>query len=53
MGDGRKAYKLSLGKQGRMADLVDIFAVGPDIELASVEDQEEFFQQWIASLGKK
>ena len=40
MGGGRKAYRLSLGKQGRMADLVDIFTAGPDIELVSVEEEK-------------
>jgi len=53
MGDGRKAYRLSLGQPGRLADLVDIFTVGSDIELASVEEQEIYFRQWIASLGKR
>jgi hypothetical protein len=36
-----------------MADLVDIFTAGPDIELVSVEEQQRFFRQWIDSLGRK
>jgi hypothetical protein len=53
MGDGRRAYRLSLGNQGRMADLVDIFTAGSDIQLATVREQEEFVQLWIDSLRKK
>src|SRR5262245_27555930 len=30
MGGGLRASKLTLGQQGRIADLVDIFSTGPD-----------------------
>ena len=49
MGQGLKAYKLTMGNHARMADLVGIFAEGPDIIPASVEIQEQFFRDWLAS----
>ena len=50
MGGGLKAYKLTLGKQAMTADLVEIFAEGPDVIPASVEVQEQFFRNWLAAL---
>ena len=50
MGYGLKAYKLELRRHGRTADLVEIFDSGPDIETATVREQEEFYQQWLSSL---
>ena len=52
MGVGRKAYKLSLGSHARLADIVDIFDTGPDIELSTVKEQKEFFQQWLDGLAR-
>jgi hypothetical protein len=51
--EGSKAYKTFLGQHGRSTDLVDIFEKGPDIEMASVEEQDAFHRQWFESLGKK
>lgn len=50
MGAGLKAYRLTMGQQARMADLVEIFSTGPDVIPAHVEAQEAFFQDWIGSL---
>jgi hypothetical protein len=50
MGRGLKAYKLRLGHQGKMADLVKILEVGPDVEPSTVADQREFFERWLKSL---
>ncbi len=50
MGRGLKAYKFQMGTQATGADLVDIFAEGPDVIPASVELQEQHFKDWIASL---
>lgn len=50
MGGGIRAYKLVEGNQAKMADLVDIFAEGPDIVPAYVSRQKEFFEHWINSL---
>jgi hypothetical protein len=49
MGQGLKAYKLTEGRHARMADLVEIFAEGPDVIPASVEAQEKFYRDWLAS----
>ena len=50
MGGGLKAYRLTKGAQARMADLVEIFATGPDVIPALVETQVAFFSDWLASL---
>ena len=51
MGGGLKAYRLTSGRQALMADIVEIFAEGPDIIPASVELQKKFFEEWLRSLG--
>lgn len=50
MGRGIRAYKLVEGNQAKMADLVDIFAEGPDVIPAYVSPQKEFFEHWLSSL---
>ena len=53
MGEGRKAYFLKLGHQAKMDDIVDIFDVPDDLlkcEYATVEEQENFYSDWIESL---
>jgi hypothetical protein len=52
MGSGLQAYKLTLGKQARMADLVGIFDEGIDVVPADVDAQEQFFRDWLGSLGR-
>jgi hypothetical protein len=47
---GLKAYRLHLGQQAKNADLVEIFAVGSDVEPVSVEEQRAFFENWLESL---
>ena len=49
MGSGRKAYRLTLGKQARTADLVDIFS-DIDCPPCSIQEQEQFFHEWLSSL---
>ena len=49
MGLGLKAYKLAKGRHAKMEDLVEIFAEGPDIVLASVDAQEQFFRDWLVT----
>ena len=51
MGLGLKAYRLTIGKQAT-GPLLVIFDSGPDIDLASVEEQDRYFQDWIASLRR-
>jgi hypothetical protein len=53
MGGDIKAYKLTLGQQGRIADLVDIFESAPDIEPVTVAEQAGFYDRWLESLGKR
>ena len=51
MGGGIKAYKLQMGVHGKLADLVSIFDTGPDVSPATVSEQEQFYKEWLASLG--
>lgn len=51
MGAGRKAYRLHLGKQASMDELVDIFSLCREEDVVSIEAQEVFFTKWINSLG--
>lgn len=53
MGSGRKAYSLTMGKPARLDSLVDIFATCEVQEYASVNEQFDFFQKWLASIGGK
>jgi hypothetical protein len=51
MGGGWRSYKLTLGRAGRTADLVDIFTSGPDVVPVPVAEQREFYTQWLESLS--
>jgi len=51
MGGGRRAYRMTMGKQARMADLVDIFELASDARPGSIADQLTFRQNWFDSLG--
>jgi hypothetical protein len=50
MGMGLKAYRMELGRQAALADLVMIFDTAPDLQPVSVEDQRRFFERWVRSL---
>ncbi|MEM9446869.1 MAG: hypothetical protein AAGA18_16130 [Verrucomicrobiota bacterium] len=50
MGYGEKAYKLTIGKQAKMQDLVSIFDDGQDVIPVNINEQESFFDQWAKSL---
>jgi hypothetical protein len=50
MGAGEKAYKLTVGKQALTKDIVSIFETGPDVVPATLEQQERFYREWLASL---
>ncbi len=52
MGDGRLAYKLYLGQQARMLDLVDIFEYDKSLDFVSVETQLKFYNKWIKNIMK-
>ena len=49
---GTKAYKLQMGKQVTLSDVVDIFDYDSELKIGSVKEQEEFFESWIESLRK-
>lgn len=49
---GTKAYKLQMGKQAALSDVVDIFDYDSELKIGSVKEQEEFYENWIESLGK-
>jgi hypothetical protein len=48
---GLKAYRLQIGEPAKLADLVEIFDSAPDMEPASVAEQEQFFERWLRSQG--
>ena len=49
---GTKAYKLQMGKQAILKDVVDIFDYDNGLKIGSVKEQEEFYGNWIESLRK-
>jgi len=49
---GTKAYKLEMGKQATLSDVVDIFDYDSELKIGSVKEQEKFYENWIESLGK-
>lgn len=51
MGAGLRAYKMTMGKQALREDLVDIFGSGPDVQPATIAEQEKYKNDWFASLG--
>lgn len=53
MSTGRKAYKLQMGKQASLDDLVDIFDPADNGGIATVEEQRSFFLNWTKSLSVK
>lgn len=53
MGEGRKAYRLFLGKQAKMEDIVDIFEYDGNAICVSVERQREFYVRWLKSIERR
>jgi hypothetical protein len=51
MGRGLKAYKMEIGRRATTADLVRIFDAASDLQPVSVEEQRQFYEQWLLSLG--
>jgi hypothetical protein len=47
MGLGMQAYRFAIGKHARISNLVCIFDEGPDITLATVAQQDAFFEEWL------
>jgi len=46
---GTKAYKLQMGKQATLSDVVDIFDYDSELKIGSVKEQEEFYENWLES----
>ena len=44
---GTKAYKLQMGKQAILIDVVDIFDYDSELKIGSVKEQEEFYENWL------
>ncbi len=49
MGQGLRAYRLTVGKHAKMSDLVEIFDEGADVIPATVDAQEQFYRDWLES----
>lgn len=50
MGVGRKAYTLDYGKQAKTSSLVDIFDSCSIEEYATIDQQKDFFENWLKSI---
>jgi hypothetical protein len=50
MSGGRKVYILRKGQQTSLEDLVDIFASSDANSAGTVEEQQEFYLEWLESL---
>lgn len=46
MGEGLRAYRLTMGAPSSKDQLVQIFDQGPDIIPAKVSEQERFYREW-------
>lgn len=50
MGYGEKAYLLKMGQQAKASNLVSIFESSPDVEPATLEQQQAYYNEWLQSL---
>jgi hypothetical protein len=50
MARGLKVYRNQAGKRAFREDLVDTFVVGDDVDPATVDEQLQFHQEWLASI---
>jgi hypothetical protein len=51
MGGGRKAYIVSLGSPARRKNIVDIFDYAEPNLIGSVDQQKQFYSEWVSSLN--
>lgn len=51
-GSGRNAYSLALGRQAKLADVVDIFEESDFDSCVSCDKQNDFFERWTESINK-
>jgi hypothetical protein len=50
MAQGMSAYRLKIGRQVRLTDLVNIFESGPAVDPVTVAEQRAFFERWEKSV---
>lgn len=50
MGTGIKAYKMYIGKQAKMSDVVNIFDCDEELDFVKIEEQSNFYDEWLRSL---
>ncbi len=50
MGGGRKAYVVQLGKPALREEIVDILDDATVEQIASIQEQQDYYQQWVESL---
>lgn len=53
MGEGRSAYKVTFGHQALMKDVVDIFDYDESLICCSVEEQNQYYSNWVTSLRRR
>lgn len=52
MGNTKKAYKLFIGKRAALQDMVDIFDIDDGLEFVTVNEQIEFYNNWLKAMQK-
>jgi hypothetical protein len=50
MGEGRQAYRLTIGEQAKKKNLVDILGSDNDVQPTTVKKQEDYYSKWLISL---
>ena len=50
MGNGEKAFRLTMGQPARTNDIVDIFDVTKEGRPVTVDQQKKFYEEWLESL---
>ena len=50
MGNGRIAYKLSMGQQAKSSDLVDIFDCDEELDFVNLDEQSKYYSEWLRSV---
>lgn len=52
MGAGDKAYKLEMSRAATMKDIVSIFDMDDSVVPVTLREQQAYFEEWLASLGR-
>jgi hypothetical protein len=51
MGDARLVYVLKMGQATSRKSLVPIFDPAPPDAIATVEEQDDYYERWLSSIG--